>query len=200
MITVIELDFVLIGFSESAVNRDVLRDIQLDNKDAYIITVDEFLSTGYNVDDKLFMVGYMNNSKTRQSVIDKIETYGIKCFSFVHPDAIVSNKVTLKKSTFVAAGANIQYGTIIDDYTFISPECFVSHDVTIGKNCYLSASVSVYGGVIINDNCYLSARCCILDMVTITNNVILLFNTNVRDNITLTGTYAGMTKARRIST
>jgi len=179
MILVPEQDFVLIGFEESIVCRDMLRMIKTSIKDAYIVQADEFLAHNYNYSNKLFIVGFMNDQNTRLAVIEKIKQFSICCFSFIHSTASVNDKHLIGTSVFVSANATIQFNSTIGNYTIISPNTHISHSVSVGENCYISSCVTIYGKVNIGNNCIISAGSSIIDRVNVADDVILLYKTNV---------------------
>ncbi|MDC0335361.1 UDP-3-O-(3-hydroxymyristoyl)glucosamine N-acyltransferase [Pseudodesulfovibrio sp.] len=71
---------------------------------------------------------------------------GISKLAYVHPDADVSNTVTIYPFAFVGANASIGEGTVVFS------GCYVGEKTTIGSNCILYPNAVVMGGLTVGDN------------------------------------------------
>lgn len=78
--------------------------------------------------------------------------------AWVHPTAIIEEKVTLGEGTRVWDSVHIRHGASIGRSCIIGEKSYIAYDVRIGDFVKLNASVYVCAGVVIEDFCMLSAH------------------------------------------
>lgn len=93
--------------------------------------------------------------------------------SFVHPTAVIGERVKLGRGVVVCPGVSISVDISIGDFSMIGPNTTIGHDGTIGAWCTLCAQCDITGRVTINDGVFLGSRVSIIPGKKIGNKSIL---------------------------
>jgi sugar O-acyltransferase (sialic acid O-acetyltransferase NeuD family) len=82
--------------------------------------------------------------------------------SFIHPTAVIGERVKIGRGVVVCPGASISVDISIGDFSMIGPNTTIGHDGTIGAWCTLCAQCDVTGRVTIGDGVFLGSRVSII--------------------------------------
>ena len=93
--------------------------------------------------------------------------------SFVHPTAVIGERVKLGRGVIVCPGASISVDISIGDFSMIGPNTTIGHDGTIGAWCTLCAQCDITGRVTIGDGVFLGSRVSIIPGKKVGNRSIL---------------------------
>ncbi len=111
--------------------------------------------------------------------------------SFIHPTAVIGERVKLGRGVIVCPGASISVDISIGDFSMIGPNTTIGHDGTIGAWCTLCAQCDVTGRVTIGDGVFLGSRVSIIPSKKVGNKSILgagsVVISDVPDGVTVVG-------------
>ncbi len=93
--------------------------------------------------------------------------------SFIHPTAVIGERVKLGCGVIVCPGASISVDISIGDFSMIGPNTTIGHDGSIGAWCTLCAQCDVTGRVTIGDGVFLGSRVSIIPSKKVGNRSIL---------------------------
>lgn len=134
--------------------------------------------------DKIVAIG---NGKIREKIQSKIDPVIL-----IHPNAVVSRRVTIGKGTVVMAGAVINSDTIIEEGCIINTGASVDHDCIIGKFTHISVGAHVAGTCKIGTQNWIGIGATVSNNVVICNNCMIGAGAVVVKNIENEGTYIGV--------
>ena len=104
-----------------------------------------------NNSSDLFCVVAVSNCKTRQKIVNFLETINVKFATIIHPSVIYS------KSVFIETGCIIQAGSILTVDIKIGNHVHINIDSTIGHDSILEDFVTVNPGVHINGKSFVGS-------------------------------------------
>jgi sugar O-acyltransferase (sialic acid O-acetyltransferase NeuD family) len=111
--------------------------------------------------------------------------------SFIHPTAVIGERVKLGRGVIVCPGASISVDISIGDFSMIGPNTTIGHDGIIGAWCTLCAQCDVTGRVTIGDGVFLGSRVSIIPSKKVGNKSILgagsVVISDVPDGVTVVG-------------
>ena len=111
--------------------------------------------------------------------------------SFIHPTAIIGERVKLGRGVVVCPGASISVDISIGDFSMIGPNTTIGHDGTIGEWCTLCAQCDITGRVTIGDGVFLGSRVSIIPSKKVGSKSILgagsVVISDVPDGVTVVG-------------
>lgn len=148
-----------------------------------------------NVYEMFIAIGSSNLNKNREIIYMQAIEKGYNLATFIHPDAYISDKVSIGKNCIIMECARILRKSIIGDNTIIWPSAFISHDNIIKNNCYIVGATN--GFCEIGENCFLGAGSMIADKVKIAPNNFITMYTAVRKNTEEDSIYEGIPAKKR---
>lgn len=141
-------------------------------------------------DDKIVAIG---NAKIRKKIQENLSNV----ITLVHPQAVISRRVTIGEGSVVMAGAVINSDTIIGKGCIINTGASVDHDCRIGDYVHVSVSAHAAGTVQVGEQSWIGIGAIISNNINITKECMIGAGTVVIKNIEETGTYVGV-PARKI--
>lgn len=78
--------------------------------------------------------------------------------AWVHPSALIEERVNLGDETKVWDGCHIRHGATIGHHCIVGEKTYIAYDVRIGNFVKLNACVYICAGVTIDDFCMISAH------------------------------------------
>ena len=135
--------------------------------------------------DKIVAIG---NAKTRERIQAELNDV----VTLIHPNAVISRRVTIGKGTVVMAGAVINSDAVIGDGCIINTGSSVDHDCRIEHYCHISVGAHVAGTCAIGARTWIGAGTTISNNVNICGDCIIGAGAVVVKNIRETGTYVGV--------
>ena len=109
----------------------------------------------------------IGDALARQNIFEKLENIPCNIVSLIHPKAVVSRRVEIKKGTVVMAGAVINSDTKIGKGCIVNTGASVDHDGTVDDFVHISVGAHVAGNVHIGLRTWIGAGAIVL------NNLIL---------------------------
>lgn len=153
--------------------------------------VDKVCNFEKYLSDHVFFVAFGDNA-LRRKVSEKILCAGGKIGTFVHPNAIVDDNVTIGTGVAIIAGAVINSGAVIGDGVILNTLSSVDHDSRVGSYSHIAVGAHIAGEVKIGENVFIGAGVNVIEDITICNNSIIGAGAVVVKNISQTGTYIGV--------
>jgi acetyltransferase EpsM len=103
----------------------------------------------------------------RIDVARMLKKKDLKVITLIHPDAVISEDVTIGEGTVVSAGVLIDPDCRIGRYTIINNGAIISHGSTIGDGTHICPGVRIAGNVHIGLCCWVGIGSCVVDRVRI---------------------------------
>lgn len=150
------------------------------------------------IDEADFIVAIGSNA-VRMKIQSDLKKSGANIVSLIHPNAIVSESVSIGKGTVVMAGAVINAGAVIGDGTIINTCASVDHDCKIGDFSHISVGARICGMVGIGDCTWIGAGATVINNINICNGSTVGAGAVVVKDINEIGTYVGVPAKARLS-
>jgi sugar O-acyltransferase (sialic acid O-acetyltransferase NeuD family) len=113
-------------------------------------------------------VGQIASADSKRSEVFQIwSKRGYRFGTLIHPNAFVSNHVSLGEGCQVMANAAIQPGTTIGENSIINTSATVDHDCTIGAHVHIAPGAVVSGGVSIGEGAMIGAGATVIQGISI---------------------------------
>lgn len=134
--------------------------------------------------DKFVAIG---NSAIRQKFMEEFTTVKL-----IHPNAVISRRVTIEEGTIIMAGAVINSDTYIGRGCIINTCASIDHDCSLGNYSHVAVGAHLCGTVKIGDSTWIGAGATISNNVCVTENCVIGAGAVVVNNIENKGTYVGV--------
>ncbi len=141
-----------------------------------------------------FIIGIGNNN-IRENIAN---SYDLKWYTAIHPNAIIANEVSMEEGSVVMAGSIINTGTKIGKHCIINTKSSLDHDNMIEDYVHISPGATLAGTVHIKEKTWVCSGATIINNITIAkNNIIGAGSVVIKDINEENGTYVGV-PARRV--
>ncbi len=131
----------------------------------------------------------IGNASIRKKIHKQVGEYRLT--TLIHPQSVVSRRVTIGKGTVVMAGAIINSDTNIGEGCIINTGASVDHDCNIGDFVHVSVGAHVAGTVTIGDGTWIGAGTTVSNNIVICSECMIGCGAVVVSNISESGTYVG---------
>lgn len=158
----------------------------------YSVVGDSRRITDYKGSDFIVAIG---NAEMRANKMKELTGYNV--VSLIHPDAIVSRRVSIGKGTVVLAGAVINTDTIIGEGCIISTCASVDHDNHLGNYVHVAVGAHLCGTVVIGERTWIGAGAIVSNNISVCDDCMIGAGAVVVKDIKEKGTYIGV-PAKRI--
>jgi len=146
----------------------------------------------------IFSVGA---SEKRMLLVKRAQEMSVHFCSIVHPNAILTQWVTIGEGTVITAGCILTNQIRIRNHVHINLDCTIAHDVIIEDFVTLAPGVHVSGNVILGEGCYIGTGANIIEKKSIGAWSIIgagsTVVTNVPKNATAVGVPSKVIKTRQ---
>lgn len=132
----------------------------------------------------------IGNASIRKKIHKEVGEYRLA--TLIHPQAVISRRVTIGKGTVVMAGAIINSDSKIGEGCIINTGASVDHDCNIGNFVHVSVGAHVAGTVIIGDGTWIGAGATVSNNIVICSECMIGGGAVVVSNIKEKGTYIGV--------
>ena len=143
-------------------------------KNVDVIT-DAILINRYGPEEVLLALGIgsirptLEHGLTRQAVKSFLDL-GYRFTGLQHPAAWVASNAIVSPTAQVHAGAIVQPGTNIGDFSILNTNSSVDHDCLIGSFCHIGPGVTLSGNVTVGDGSHLGTGCNVIQGIRIGNS------------------------------
>ena len=138
----------------------------------------------------------IGDALARQNIFEKLENIPCNIVSLIHPKAVVSRRVEIKKGTVVMAGAVINSDTKIGKGCIVNTGASVDHDGIVDDFVHISVGAHVAGNVHIGLRTWIGAGAIVLNNLSICNNCMVGAGAVVIEDLDEKGTYIGVPAKR----
>lgn len=135
--------------------------------------------------DKIVAIG---NAKIRERIQEGIK--GV--VTLIHPDAVVSRRVTIGTGSVVMAGAVINSDVVIGSGCIINTGASVDHDCRVGDYSHVSVGAHVAGTCEVGKRTWIGAGATVSNNVNICSDCMIGAGAVVIKDIEKPGTYVGV--------
>lgn len=143
--------------------------------------------------DNIYLCG-VGSPKIKKKVIQPLLEQGAQFISFVHPRAIIGDRVKLGAGVVICPESVLSCDIELGDFTMINLRSTVGHDVKVGSWSTISAQCDLTGGVQLGAEVFLASRVSVIpgkkvgDGATIGAGSVVM--TNIPDGVTAFGSPA----------
>ncbi len=155
-------------------------------KDSLVITDEELLDR-FGPDEILLVLGIgsvkPNNEHclTRQTV-KLFQNRGYQFFGLKHPTSWVADDANVSPTAQIHAGAIVQPGATIGDFSILNTGSSVDHDCHIESFCHIGPGSTLSGNVFVGNGSHLGTGCNVIQGIRIGNSCLVAAGaTVVRD-------------------
>lgn len=131
----------------------------------------------------------IGNASIRKKIHKQVGEYRLT--TLIHPQSVISRRVTIGKGTVVMAGTIINSDTKIGEGCIINTGASVDHDCNIGDFVHVSVGAHVAGTVTVEDSTWIGAGATVSNNVAICGECMIGAGAVVVKNIKESGTYVG---------
>ena len=131
----------------------------------------------------------IGNASIRKKIHKQVGEYRLT--TLIHPQSVISRRVTIGKGTVVMAGAIINSDTKIGEGCIINTGASVDHDCNIGDFVHVSVGAHVAGTVTVEDSSWIGSGATVSNNVAICGECMIGAGAVVVKNIKESGTYVG---------
>lgn len=148
--------------------------------------IDKFDSNKYE-----FIIAIGNN-KIRKKIQKKLISKGLNVTTLIHPSAVISPSVIIRKGTVIMANCVINAGSIIGEGCIINTASTIDHDCIIHDYVHISPGVHIAGTVEIKERTWIGIGSSIKNNIKICEDCIFGAGSVVIKDIFNSGTYVGI--------
>lgn len=140
-------------------------------------------------DDFYFIIGIGDN-QIRKKIAES--NPDLNYYTAIHPTAVIGEGVRIGNGTAVMAGVVINVDADIGEHCIINTSAVTEHECVIGNYTHISPQACLCGNVHVGEECHIGAGATVINNCYITENTIIGAESAVVQNITESGTYAGV--------
>ncbi len=144
-----------------------------------------------NIDGDRFVA--IGDSSVRERLQHEIETV-----TLIHPNSVISRRVSIGKGTVVMPGAVINSDTVIGEGCIVNTLASIDHDCEVADYCHIAVGAHLCGTVKIQKGVWIGAGATVCNNIEICCSSTVGAGAVVVSNIVSAGTYVGV-PAKRIS-
>lgn len=152
------------------------------------------------LDKKLYIAIGIGEPNTKSIIVNKLKDSNNRYPNLIHPNAIVSEQVSLGKGCIITAGTIITVNIIIKDFVTVNLDTTIGHDVTLHDFVTVLPSVNISGNVEIKESTMIGTGSAIIQGLTIGSNTTVgagsVVIRNIPDNCVSVGNPAKVIKEK----
>lgn len=140
-----------------------------------IIGTDELLPQIFHdgVKNAVIAVGYLGNSKKRDSLYEMLKSIGFRLPVIIDPSAIIARDVMVGEGTVIGKGAIINSNATIGTMTIVNSGTIIEHDCEIGDFIHIAIGCVLCGHVKVKKHVFIGAGSNIIQGITVGENSII---------------------------
>ena len=131
----------------------------------------------------------IGNASIRKKIHKQVGKYRLT--TLIHPQSVISRRVTIGQGTVIMAGAIVNSDTKIGEGCIINTGASVDHDCSIGNFVHVSVGAHVAGTVTVGDDTWIGAGSTVSNNVAICGECMIGAGAVVVKDIQEKGTYVG---------
>ncbi|HUP80238.1 MAG TPA: acetyltransferase [Pirellula sp.] len=136
------------------------------------VITDEILLSRYGPGEVLLALGIgsirptLEDGLTRQAVKSFLDL-GYRFTGLQHPAAWVASDAIVSPTAQIHAGAIVQAGATIGDFSILNTKSSIDHDCLIGSFCHIGPGATLSGNVSVGDGSHLGTGCNVIQGIRI---------------------------------
>jgi sugar O-acyltransferase (sialic acid O-acetyltransferase NeuD family) len=111
--------------------------------------------------DQLYVVG-LGMPTLKEQLVAPLVSAGADILTFIHPSAIIGERVTLGRGVVICPGAVLSVDIDVGDFAMVNLNCTIGHDARIGRWTSLSAHCDITGGARVGQGCFFGSRATVI--------------------------------------
>jgi sugar O-acyltransferase (sialic acid O-acetyltransferase NeuD family) len=111
--------------------------------------------------DAVYLAG-LGMPLLKEKLVAPLVSAGAEFLTFVHPSAIIGERVTLGRGVVVCPGAILSVDIDIGEFAMVNLNCTIGHDARLGPWTSLSAQCDITGHVRVADRVFMGSRASII--------------------------------------
>lgn len=109
----------------------------------------------------------------RKLLVEKLQSAEVNFINLVHPNAIISDTVTMGVGNVFMAGTIVNANSIIGNHCIVNTAATIDHDCQLEDFSQLSPGVHLCGGVSIGEAVNIGAGAVIIPQIKVAHNVVI---------------------------
>lgn len=111
--------------------------------------------------DTIYLVG-LGMPGLKEKLVTPLIAAGAEFLTFVHPHALIGERVKLGRGVVICPGAILSVDIEIGDFAMVNLNCTIGHDASIGPWTSLSAQCDITGYVRVADRVFMGSRASVI--------------------------------------
>lgn len=111
--------------------------------------------------DTIYLVG-LGMPGLKEKLVTPLIAAGAEFLTFVHPQALIGERVKLGRGVVICPGAILSVDIEIGDFAMVNLNCTIGHDASIGPWTSLSAQCDITGYVRVADRVFMGSRASVI--------------------------------------
>lgn len=103
----------------------------------------------------------------RKQIVERFKRLGYEFVGVRHPFSWVSAETKIADSAQIFAGAIVQPGATVGDFSILNTKASIDHDCTVGNFCHIAPGVTLSGSVVVQDFSHVGTGASIINGVHI---------------------------------
>ena len=142
--------------------------------------------------EDVFAICGVGASDLRYHLVARARKLGVRFFSVIHPQAMITRWVTVGEGTIVTAGCILTNRIRLGDHVQVNLDCTVGHDTVIEDFVTLAPGVHVSGNVTLCEGCSVGTGANIIEKKTVGQWATLGAGTTVISDVPSDSTVVGV--------
>ena len=102
-----------------------------------------------------------------RQIVESFRNLGYGFTGFQHPAAWVAEDAILAPTAQIHAGAIVQPGAMVGDFSIVNTSASLDHDTQVGAFCHIAPGATLSGNVTVGDGSHLGTGCNVIQGVKI---------------------------------
>lgn len=140
----------------------------------------------------------IGNANIRENIQDMLQQANCSMATLIHPDAVVSNTVTVGRGTVIMAGVVINAYSQIGEGCIINTCSSIDHDCIVYNYVHISVGSHLAGTVEIGEKTWIGAGATVINNIKICEECMIGAGAVVVKSIDKAGMYMGLPAKRKL--
>lgn len=121
----------------------------------------------------IMAIGYHSLNRVRETLFNRLKSFGYKMESYVHKDAKVYTHHPLGEGCVILPNAVIEPHARVGANSMIWTQVILAHHSSVAENCWLASGAVIAGHVQIKSNTFIGVNATVVDEVVVGENCII---------------------------
>ena len=129
-----------------------------------------------------YILGVGSNN-LRRKISERVEEYGGKCCTIIHPESSLSNSILIQDGSFIARNVSVNPLVKVGRNVILNTNCSIDHECILGNNVHIAPGAILSGKVIVNDGAFIGENAVVKQGIEIGQNAIVGAGSVVLNNV-----------------